>query len=92
MDEVYGSSLKILDCGSTGSFMPEKEHYPVVRTGRLEAPVGPYPETQIEVNVEQLLSKVNRRLYRHGRSYDFKIDIDANSTQIYEITFCQIHG
>jgi len=85
VDEVYISTIKNLDCDSTGRFMPAKKTYPVVRTGRLDVGVGPYPSPQIEVNVEQLLSKVNRRLYRHGRNYDFKIDLDPNSPQIYTV-------
>ncbi|AXH76976.1 MAG: putative replicase [Circoviridae sp.] len=65
--------------------MPEKEYYPVVRSGRLNVPIGPYIQPAIEINVEQLLSKVNRRLYRHGRTYDFKIDMDPDAAQVYRV-------
>lgn len=60
------------------------EHYPVVRSGRLGY-AGPASTPQMEVNVEQLLAKVNRRLYRQSRCYTVKLDIDADSTQTYNV-------
>ena len=60
------------------------EHYPVVREGRMQFS-GAAITPQIEVNVEQYLSKVNRRLYRQSRCYSMKIDIDATATQSYNI-------
>jgi hypothetical protein len=65
--------------------MPANETYPVVRTFGLETPIGPFPQPQIEVNVEQQLSKVNRRLYRHGRGYHVKLDLDPQASQIYTV-------
>lgn len=65
--------------------MPAKKTYPVVRTVGLETPVGPFPQPQVEVNVEQLLSKANRRLYRHGREYEVKIDLEPQSGQIITV-------
>jgi len=59
--------------------------YPVVRSVGLETPVGPFPHPQVEVNVEQCLSKVNRRLYRHGREYEVKIDLEPQSAQIITV-------
>ena len=57
-----------------------KKHYPVVRKGKLfrqsPDPIGP----NIEIDVAQLLSKTNRRLYRQARTYDFKLDLEANVT------------
>lgn len=60
------------------------EHYPVVRAGRLNY-TGPAATPQIELNFEQYLSKTNRRLYRQSRCYEVKLDIDANSTQTYNV-------
>ncbi len=60
------------------------EHYPVVRAGRLDY-TGPAVTPQIELNLEQYLSKTNRRLYRQSRCYDVKLDIDANSSQTYNV-------
>ena len=60
------------------------KQYPVVRTGRLGY-AGPASSPQMEVNIEQLLSKCNRRLYRHGRTYDVKLDIDSGSAQTYNV-------
>lgn len=62
-----------------------KKTYPVVRTVGLETPVGPFPQPQVEVNVEKLLSKVNRRLYRHGREYEVKVDLNPQASQIYTV-------
>lgn len=60
------------------------EHYPVVRAGRLDY-TGPAVTPQIELNIEQYLSKTNRRLYRQSRCYEVKLDIDAGSTQTYNV-------
>ena len=59
-------------------------HYPVVREGRMQF-TGPVTTPQIEVNVEQYLSKVNRRLYRQSRCYSMKIDIDSTAAQTYNV-------
>lgn len=54
------------------------KHYPVVRRGKLfrqsPDPIGP----NIEIDIAKNLSKVNRRLYRQGRIYDCKVELDAN--------------
>lgn len=62
----------------------KEEHYPVVRHGRFDY-TGPAVTPQIELNIEQYLSKTNRRLYRHSRVYHAKLDIDPNSTQTYNV-------
>lgn len=86
MDAVNGATIKPIDCLCTGRFMPaNKKTYPVIRTGRMDTPSGVFPQPPVEVNIEQLLSKVNRRLYRHAREYECKIDIDATSSQIYHV-------
>lgn len=86
MDAKRTVTLIFLECRDTGSSMPaKKKTYPVIRSGRMEIPVGPSPQPQMEVNVEQLLSKVNRRLYRHAREYECKIDIDPTSSQTYHV-------
>ena len=59
-------------------------HYPVVRTGRMNY-TGPAVSPQIEMNADQFLSKVNRRLYRQSRNYSLKLDVDPNATQIYNV-------
>ena len=62
-----------------------KEHYPVVRTGRLfrqsPDPIGP----KVQVSVDELLSKTNRRLYRQSRYYNMKIDMDGNSSRPVDV-------
>ncbi len=60
------------------------EHYPVVRQGRMDltgAPTTP----EIEINIEQYLSKVNRRLYRQSRAYVAKLDLDPDATQTIDV-------
>jgi len=63
----------------------KKNRYPVVRTGRLfrqsPDPIGP----KLQVSVEQLLSKTNRRLYRQSRYYDMKLDLDPNATRPVDV-------
>jgi len=63
----------------------DKTNYPVVRTGRLfrpsPDPIGP----NVECNFDKILSKVNRRLYRHGRTYTVKLDLDANTENAGQI-------
>ena len=60
------------------------EHYPVVRMGRLDY-TGPAVTPQIQVRISDILSKTNRRLMRQSRVYDVKLDIDASSTQTYNV-------
>jgi len=60
------------------------DHYPVVRQGRMDltgAPTTP----EIEINIEQYLSKVNRRLYRQSRAYVAKLDLDPDATQTIDV-------
>ena len=59
------------------------KHYPVVRRGKL----GTASPTsgEIEINIEQFLSKTNRRLYRQARLYRAKIDLDADSTEKFAV-------
>lgn len=60
--------------------MPSKQ-YPVVRSGRLSAGTS----GEFEINIEKFLSKTNRRLYRHARLYRTKIDVDADSTETFDV-------
>jgi len=46
---------------------------------------GPGIVPSVEVNIEQFLSKVNRRLYRQSRMYNVKLDIDSNAAQTYNV-------
>ncbi len=60
------------------------EHYPVVRQGRMDltgAPTTP----EVEINIEQYLSKVNRRLYRQSRNYVAKLDLDPDASQTIDV-------
>jgi|SaaInlStandDraft_1057018.scaffolds.fasta_scaffold32962_4 hypothetical protein len=57
--------------------------YPVVRTLRVAPNTLPY--STVMVPVDQFLSKANRRMYRHGRNYSIKIDIDATTTNSFEV-------
>ena len=86
MDAKRTIRIIFLDCGDTASYMASKNdmHYPVVREGRLQF-TGPVTTPQIEINIEQYMSKVNRRLYRQSRCYSMKIDIDATATQTYNV-------
>lgn len=60
--------------------------YPVVRTGRLQrtSPIPPYAPG-LQLNAMDLLSKVNRRLYREARVPQLKIDLDNDSTQTLQV-------
>ena len=55
--------------------------YPVVRQGRLAAGTS----GEFEINIERFLSKTNRRLYRQARCYRVKIDLDAASTEKFDV-------
>lgn len=80
MDAKRTATLIFLECGEKGLFMARKgqKHYPVVRKGKMFRPSPDSIGPNIEVNIEQLLSKVNRRLYRQARTYEAKIDLEAN--------------
>lgn len=56
----------------------KSRHYPVVRMASL-SPQGAASSTKILL-VDRELSKLNRRLYRSGRYYQVKIDIDHNES------------
>lgn len=58
-----------------------KQYYPVTRTGRLAAGTN----GEFEINIDRFLSKTNRRLYRHARTYRVKIDLDADSTEKFDV-------
>lgn len=59
------------------------KHYPVVRRGKLDTELSTSGE--IEINIDQFLSKTNRRLYRQARTYRVKIDLDADSTEKFAV-------
>lgn len=60
------------------------EHYPVVRQGRMDL-TGPSLTPEIEINIEEYLSKCNRRLYRQSRNYVTKLDLDPDATQTIDV-------
>jgi len=59
------------------------KHYPVVRRGKLATAIPTSGE--IEISIDQFLSKTNRRLYRQARTYRVKIDLDADSTEKFAV-------
>ena len=59
--------------------MAKNEDYPVQRIMRCQN--GTLSGTTAELNVEQYLSKSNRRMYRQARKYTVKIDMDSSSSQ-----------
>jgi hypothetical protein len=60
------------------------KHYPVVRSANLNNPSG-VPQNDRLVQLDRHLSKLNRRLYRMGRYYTAKIDLDPTSNQNIEV-------
>jgi hypothetical protein len=61
-----------------------KKHYPCVRNIRI-SDASPYPGAHAVIDVAQYLSKLNRRLYRQGRYYSVKVDIDPAETAQVEV-------
>lgn len=64
--------------------MPTKKHYPVVRGSDLQ-PASTPAQANTWIQVDQELSKLNHRLYRMGRYYEVKIDIDPTLTSDIEV-------
>lgn len=62
----------------------KNKSYPVVRSGRVFRQ-SPSTAGRVEVNIEQFLSKTNRRLYRQSRNYQVKIDADPDASQTYNV-------
>lgn len=61
----------------------KKKHYPVVRTAELS---GAAENTALRIlQVDQELSKLNRRLYRMGRYYECKIDMRPTADVLFEV-------
>ena len=60
------------------SIMAKKKskHYPVVRQASIMGKPGSASNTIKVLHIDRELSKLNRRLYRHGRRYQVKIDMD----------------
>jgi hypothetical protein len=54
------------------------KHYPVVLQSKVGYTAPPAGTTYL-IQVDQFLSKLNRRLYRQGRYYQAKIDLDVSS-------------
>lgn len=60
-----------------------KKHYPVVRSAELS---GAAENTALRIlQVDQELSKLNRRIYRMGRYYECKIDMRPTGDGLYEV-------
>jgi hypothetical protein len=65
-----------------------KKHYPVVRQFALSDGSPLVPSLTYRVDVGRCLSQANRRLYRYGRYYNVKVDIDAdlnNKIEVYAL-------
>lgn len=60
------------------------KHYPVVRQANIDV-TGPVTSTTAILRISDYLSKVNRRLYRQGRNYQVKIDLDVDAPGVYEV-------
>jgi hypothetical protein len=59
--------------------------YPVIRQFPLAEP-SPSPGNAVRlVDVGRCLSQANRRIYRYGRQYEVKIDLEANSNTSIEV-------
>jgi hypothetical protein len=54
----------------------KNSRYPVVRQASLMTKSGSAPNFIKVLHVDRELSKLNRRLYRHGRYYQVKVDMD----------------
>lgn len=70
---------------STGrkSGSKSKSHYPTVRSVKLGHALATLP-TRV-LYVDRALSRVNRRLYRQGRYYNVKIDLDNDDPGQYTV-------
>lgn len=67
-------------------FMAKKsgKHYPTVTSMKLDR-ATPVSSATMLLQVDQVLSQVNRRLYRMGRYYKVKIDVDVTAADQYEV-------
>ena len=61
-----------------------KKRYPVVKSGQIDV-TGPVTSTTAILRISDYLSKVNRRLYRQGRAYECKIEIDVDTPTTHEV-------
>jgi hypothetical protein len=62
----------------------KSKHYPVVLNSKVGYTAPPAGTTYL-IQVDQFLSKLNRRLYRQGRYYQAKIDLDVSSNANIEV-------
>ena len=60
------------------------KRYPVVRSAQIDV-TGPITSTTAILKIGDLMSKVNRRLYRQARNYEVKIDLDVDAPGVYEV-------
>lgn len=64
---------------------PKMKHYPVVRSMMLSQATPVVPASVEIVDVGRCLSQINRRLYRYGRYYEVKIDLEADSNTSFAV-------
>lgn len=62
-----------------------KKHYPVVRTYPLSEGAAFSNNARRIIDVGKTLSQANRRLYRYGRYYNVKIDLEADSNTQFDV-------
>lgn len=60
------------------------KRYPVVNKGQIDV-TGPVSGTTAILSISDYLSKTNRRLYRQGRNYEVKIDLDVDVPGVVEV-------
>jgi hypothetical protein len=56
----------------------------VIKHGKIDV-TGPVTSTTAVLRISDYLSKTNRRLYRQGRYYEAKIDIDIEAPGVYKV-------
>ena len=62
------------------------KHYPTVTSMEISRVFPAIPTSvNLLLQVDEALSKINRRLYRQGRYYKTKIDLDVTSNNTYEV-------
>ena len=60
------------------------KHYPTVNSMQVTQVVGGTQARKL-LQVDRCLSRINRRLYRMGRYYKVKLDLEVSSTDTYQV-------
>lgn len=59
----------------------KSNYYPIVRKMECKPPAGPYVAVNSSINVDHVLSRANKRLYRQHMVYRAKVSINTNGIQ-----------